>query len=190
MSCLSSVPTETQQLALLFNHCRDLISVVTKRHGVSGYINCEAPGSVRRPLVFESVSLPAKIWVFRASSTHPYLFYNCPMPALIVFSTFPDEISARKAAAYLVDARLAACVSIVAGVTSVYRWHGKVEHAGEVLLVVKTTQEAYARLESALKACHPYELPEILAVAPDAGLPEYLNWVEQEATCDHPERDE
>ena len=103
------------------------------------------------------------------------------MNILIVFSTFPDEASARKAATDLIEARLAACVNILPGLISVYRWQGKVDEAAEVLLMVKTTQTAYPKLESALKACHPYELPEILAVAPDSGLPDYLNWVLEES---------
>jgi len=102
------------------------------------------------------------------------------MAALIVFSTFPDEASARKAASSLVEERLAACVSVLPGLVSVYRWQGKIEEAGEVLLMIKTTEAAYPQLEPSLKACHPYELPEILAVGADAGLPSYLEWVEQE----------
>jgi periplasmic divalent cation tolerance protein len=102
------------------------------------------------------------------------------MTALIVFSTFPDESAARVSAGKLVEERLAACVNILPGLTSLYRWEGKLQTSDEVLLVIKTTRESYPRLESALKACHPYELPEILAVAVDAGLPEYLQWVAHE----------
>lgn len=109
-----------------------------------------------------------------------FTFRMQAMDILLVFSTFPDESSARTAAASLVEARLAACVNILPGMTSVYRWQEKVGQASEVLLIVKTTQAAYPQLESALKACHPYELPEILAVAPDTGLPDYLNWVLRE----------
>ncbi len=102
------------------------------------------------------------------------------MSALIVFSTFPDAASAREAANKLVEARLAACVNILPGVTSVYRWKDQLESSSEALLMVKTTQTAYPQLESALKACHPYELPEIVAVAIAAGLPDYLHWISQE----------
>jgi periplasmic divalent cation tolerance protein len=102
------------------------------------------------------------------------------MPVLIVFSTFPDEAGAREAAREIVENGLAACVSLVPGLTSVYRWQGKAEEAGEVLLMIKTTSESYPLLESRLKACHPYELPEIIAVGADAGLPDYLDWVAQE----------
>lgn len=103
------------------------------------------------------------------------------MNALLVFSTFPDDASARAAAAKLVEGGLAACVSILPGLTSVYRWQGAVEASREVLMLAKTTREAYPRLESSLKDCHPYELPEIVAVGIDAGLPGYLDWVVQES---------
>ncbi|MEW6133009.1 MAG: divalent-cation tolerance protein CutA [Pseudomonadota bacterium] len=102
------------------------------------------------------------------------------MGVLIVFSTFPDEASARAAADSLVESRLAACASILPGIDSIYRWQGRIEVSSEVMLVIKTTQEAYPQLEPALKACHPYELPEILAVRAEAGLPGYLEWVAQE----------
>ena len=104
------------------------------------------------------------------------------MAVLIVFSTFPSEASARAAASQLLEVGVAACVSILPGMTSVYRWQGKTEESNEVLLMIKTTQEAYPRLESSLKGCHPYELPEILAVRAETGLPGYLEWVEEETT--------
>ena len=104
------------------------------------------------------------------------------MSVLLVFSTFPDEASARAAARKLVEEEAAACASLLPGLTSIYRWQGKTEESSEVLLMIKTTEAAYARLESNLKACHPYELPEILAVAADAGLPAYLEWVAQATT--------
>lgn len=102
------------------------------------------------------------------------------MAVLIVFSTFPSEASAREAAGKLVEDGVAACVSILPAVASIYHWQGKTEESSEALLMIKTTQAAYPRLESCLKACHPYELPEILAVRVEAGLPGYLEWVVQE----------
>ena len=102
------------------------------------------------------------------------------MAVLIVFSTFPNEASAREAASKLIEDGVAACVGILPGMTSVYRWQGKTEESNEVLLMIKTSLEAYPRLESSLKGCHPYELPEILAVRAEAGLPGYLEWVEEE----------
>ena len=121
-----------------------------------------------------------KMWVFNASSILLLHLYNLAMSVLIVFSTFPDEASARAAAGKMVGDGLAACINILPGLTSVYRWQGKIEESGEVLLMIKTTSETYPLLESSLKACHPYELPEILAVGAEAGLPDYLDWIIQE----------
>lgn len=99
---------------------------------------------------------------------------------LIVLTNLPDEASARTLAARLVEQRLAACVNILAPCRSVYRWQGQVEEAGEVPLLIKTTAARYAELAAAVRAGHPYELPEIVAVPLAAGLPEYLAWVATE----------
>lgn len=99
---------------------------------------------------------------------------------LLVFSNFPDRASAELAAGVLVTDRLAACVNVLAECASVYRWQGKVEHAREVPLMIKTTRAAFPQLELALHKLHPYELPEIIAVSVSAGLPAYLDWVAQE----------
>jgi periplasmic divalent cation tolerance protein len=95
--------------------------------------------------------------------------------AVVVLCTFPDVEQARVIAAELVERRLAACVNLLPGVESIYRWEGKVERAGEVLAVIKTTR--YAELEAALKELHPYEVPEILALPVAAGLAGYLEWL-------------
>lgn len=77
----------------------------------------------------------------------------------------------------LVHERLAACVSVMPGVRSVYRWEGRVERADEALLLVKTGAGRVPALVERLQALHPYELPEILAVEAAGGLPAYLAWV-------------
>jgi periplasmic divalent cation tolerance protein len=79
----------------------------------------------------------------------------------------------------LVEARLAACVNILPGLTSVYTWQGAIQTAQETLLLIKTEREAYARLEAWLQQRHPYELPEIIAVSIDEALPAYLHWISQ-----------
>lgn len=99
---------------------------------------------------------------------------------LLVMSSLPDAAAARQLARRLVDDRLAACVSVLPACTSVYRWQGAVETAAEVPLLIKTTAGCYAALESALRAAHPYELPEIVAVPVQRGLPAYLDWVASE----------
>ncbi|HLP98271.1 MAG TPA: divalent-cation tolerance protein CutA [Sideroxyarcus sp.] len=99
---------------------------------------------------------------------------------LLVVTNAPDRTTAERIADELVTTGVAACINILAGCTSVYRWEGKLEHAGEVPLLIKTTRAAYPRLEAALRKLHPYELPEIIALPVGAGLPEYLDWVVQE----------
>ncbi|OIR11927.1 divalent-cation tolerance protein CutA [mine drainage metagenome] len=99
---------------------------------------------------------------------------------LLVVTNLPDRASAERVAEALVIQRVAACVNVLAECVSIYRWEGKLEHANEVPLLIKTTRAAYPKLEEALRELHPYELPEIIALPVDAGLPEYLNWVVQE----------
>jgi periplasmic divalent cation tolerance protein len=99
---------------------------------------------------------------------------------LLVMTTLPDPASAEQVARILVEARLAACVSVLSPCTSVYRWRDAVETAGEIPLLIKTTRAAYPRLEKRLRQCHPYELPEILAISIEAGLPDYLQWIVRE----------
>lgn len=104
------------------------------------------------------------------------------MNALLVITNLPDAASAATLAETLVEARLAACVNILAPCRSVYRWQGKLESATEIPLLIKTTAERYSLLEAAIRQLHPYELPEIVAVPIGQGLPEYLDWVAAETT--------
>lgn len=99
---------------------------------------------------------------------------------LLVLTNLPDQASARALAATLVTERLAACVNVLAPCRSIYRWQGAIESAEETPLLIKTTSERYAALEAAIRARHPYELPEIIAVPIAQGLPEYLGWVAAE----------
>lgn len=99
---------------------------------------------------------------------------------LLALTTLPDRAGAERLAAALVEARAAACVNILGECTSVYRWNGKTETGSEVPLLIKTTRAAWPRLETALLAQHPYELPELVAVPVSIGLPAYLQWVGQE----------
>lgn len=96
---------------------------------------------------------------------------------LLVITNLPDAQSAAKLAQQLVAARAAACVNQLAPCASTYRWQGNIETAAEVPLLIKTTKAAYPRLETLIREEHPYELPEIIAVSVDTGLPAYLGWV-------------
>jgi len=95
----------------------------------------------------------------------------------IVLCTVPDEAAALRIASALVGEQLAACVNIVPGITSVYRWKDAIETAAELLLIIKTNMGVYTRLQDRIHALHPYELPEIIAVSIDQGLPDYLAWI-------------
>lgn len=97
--------------------------------------------------------------------------------ALLVLITCPPA-SAEALATALVERQLAACVNLVPNLRSVYRWQGAVERSEETLLLAKTTRAGYAALETAVRALHPYELPEIVAVDIATGLPAYLQWLE------------
>ena len=99
--------------------------------------------------------------------------------ALVVFSTFPDAETARKIGRVLVEEKLAACVNILPGIESIYRWKGEVETSDEVLALIKTTIGKYHLLEQRIRALHSYEMPEIVAFRLHDGLPDYLNWLEQ-----------
>jgi len=104
------------------------------------------------------------------------------MPLQLVYCTCPDLATAERIATAVVEQRLAACVNLLPGVRSVYRWQGAVERAEEVLLLIKTRAERTAALTDAVRALHPYELPEVIAVDVAAGLPAYLDWVRAEST--------
>jgi len=95
----------------------------------------------------------------------------------LVFCTAPDTDTARRIASALVEYRLAACVNLLPGIESIYRWEGEVKSDAEVLLMIKARSADYALLETRIRALHPYELPEIIAVPLIAGLPAYLDWV-------------
>ena len=102
------------------------------------------------------------------------------MRTLLVFTNLPDRAAAERLAGALVEKRLAACVDILAPCRSVFRWKNDIQHDEEHPLMIKTSAERYAELESAILAGHPYELPEIIAVPIERGLPAYLAWVDAE----------
>jgi len=99
------------------------------------------------------------------------------MTALACLCTCPDAASATRIAEALVGERLAACVNLLPGVESVYRWQDRVERASEVLLLIKTTRARLDALTARVVELHPYELPEVIAVDIAGGLPGYLAWI-------------
>ncbi len=104
--------------------------------------------------------------------------------ALIILTNVPDEPTAHAIARMLVERRLAACVNILPAVRSVYQWQGALEDTSEVAMLIKSTQARYTELEAAIRAIHPYDLPEIVALPIVAGLPNYLDWIAIETKKD------
>ena len=102
----------------------------------------------------------------------------------LVLVTAPDAEVARELARSLVEARLAACVNVVPGLRSIYRWKGEVLQDDEVLMVLKTTAARYPRLEARLRELHPYDCPEVIALPIEAGHPPYVDWVMQSVQPD------
>ena len=96
---------------------------------------------------------------------------------VLVLTTVASPREAEPIAATLLGERLAACVNVVGPCRSVYRWQGAVERADEVILLIKTTRGRYEALQERLRGIHPYALPEILALSPEAVLPAYARWV-------------
>ncbi len=96
---------------------------------------------------------------------------------ILVLTTFADAETAREVVQTLVSEKLVACGNVLPGIKSIYRWKGEIETASEALCIFKTHRDLYARLEARLKALHPYEVPECLAVPVEAGLEAYRLWV-------------
>ena len=106
------------------------------------------------------------------------------MDGLLVITNLPDRASAEMLAAQLIEQHLAACVNLLAPCDSIYRWGGEIQRDAEHPLLIKTTRDRYAELEALIRANHPYELPEIIAVTIVQGLPAYLQWIVSETRTD------
>ena len=108
------------------------------------------------------------------------------MAVIAVLTNLPDSESAFNLARDLVHLRLAACANVLPPATSFYRWEGREEQASEVPVLIKSTRERYPELEAAIRARHPYTVPEIIAWPIDRGFSPYLAWVEGECGVSSP----
>lgn len=97
-----------------------------------------------------------------------------------VLTSIGSQEGAEKIAQELVEQCLAACVQIIGPIASIYRWQSKIEKAQEWLCLIKSRKELYQEIETAIRAAHPYEVPEILAVPVIAGSERYLTWLDGE----------
>jgi len=96
----------------------------------------------------------------------------------MIISTYPDQTIAEKIAKESIKARLVACANI-AKVRSIYVWKGKMEDTDEFLVIFKTTEKGANKLKDFIKKSHPYEVPEIVEIAPDYVDPDYLSWLNE-----------
>ena len=106
------------------------------------------------------------------------------MNAIVVLTNAPDRAVARRIADALIERKLAACVNMLAECTSVYRWKGQIETATEVPLLIKTRADIYDEVEAAIRALHPYELPEIIAIPVGRGSRDFLDWVDTQTVAE------
>ena len=104
-------------------------------------------------------------------------FFEMQNKYLVVISSYPDVVGAENMASTLAEEGLAACINIIPNIRSVYIWKGERVTGDECLLLIKTLEACYSALEKTIRSLHPYELPEIIAVPIETGLPEYLAWV-------------
>jgi periplasmic divalent cation tolerance protein len=102
---------------------------------------------------------------------------NQPLELMVLLTTLPDLESAQNMARGLVESRLAACVQILPGVRSIYRWEERIEEADELTLLAKLPAQNYEKAQAWIKERHPYQVPEILGLPVDSGLRSYFDWV-------------
>jgi periplasmic divalent cation tolerance protein len=113
----------------------------------------------------------------RTTSNHRRSPISMSETVYIAFCTCPDDSTAETLAETLLSRRLAACVNILPGVLSLYRWQDRIEQDSEVLLLIKTTEERVTELTALIEREHPYDVPEVIAHPIVAGSQSYLDWV-------------
>jgi periplasmic divalent cation tolerance protein len=109
---------------------------------------------------------------------------NCKPELIMVLTNLPDLPTAQRLANGLLMQKLAACVNILPGVQSIYRWQNAIETASEVTLFIKTTQLCYPELQKLITRLHPYDIPELIVLPITGGLPAYLDWISEETEKD------
>jgi periplasmic divalent cation tolerance protein len=104
----------------------------------------------------------------------------------LVLTNLPDAERAERLAKDLVTLQLAACVNVLAPCRSYYMWQGALQEDGEIPLLIKTTAKLYPAVEAYIQTHHPYDLPEIIALNIESGLPDYLRWVSDSVAVSAP----
>lgn len=104
----------------------------------------------------------------------------------VILCTIDNAAGAEKVARHLVEGGLAACVNIIPGMTSIYRWENNICRDSECLMIIKATDDRFPALERAIRELHPYDVPEILRLPVSGGTEDYLNWVRQSVSDSRP----
>ena len=99
---------------------------------------------------------------------------------IVVFCTAPDKTIGLQIAQTLIENRLAACVNLSEGLTSIFRWKGEICRESEILLTIKSRKSLFPQLEKSIRELHPYQVPEIIALPLAAGSSDYLKWITDE----------
>ena len=138
-----------------------------------------------RRIYYLSAPIDVNSQLWRGASKLPRM--TEPQPSaddvLLVLVTVPDLETGARIGRSLVEERLAACVNLIPGLRSIYRWQDKVQDESEALCLIKARRAGYDRLRDRIESLHPYEVPEIIAVAPTRGNAPYLRWI-WDATAD------
>jgi len=104
---------------------------------------------------------------------------------ILILITVPDAKSAECISTLLVDKRLAACVNTISGVSSLYRWEGKLNRDDELILMIKTVKENFDKICLTVISIHPYDMPEIIAIPIVSGATQYMEWIKNETSVDN-----
>ncbi len=102
---------------------------------------------------------------------------------ITLLTTFSDAEVARQIGTQLIESQLVACVNVMPAVESIFRWQGELKIEGEAFALVKTTRAKLVELEAWLQTHHPYEVPEILVITPEAGSARYFSWVRESVSA-------
>jgi periplasmic divalent cation tolerance protein len=102
--------------------------------------------------------------------------------AVLLYSTFPTAAAAEEVGGYLVDERLAACVNIIPGMTSIYRWKGERQHDSEVVMIIKTASHLAERVIAETRQRHPYTNPALLILPVEGGSKDFIGWIMSETS--------
>jgi periplasmic divalent cation tolerance protein len=104
---------------------------------------------------------------------------------IMVYTTLPNESDARKLGGELVEKKLAACVNILPGMVSIYRWEGAIEAGSEVVMLVKTTKRLQTQVLEAISSSHPYTVPALIVFEPRHVAVPYLKWLVDQTEAEH-----